>query len=305
LAKASFNEKTKDVGVELECLKKAITALKNSKSFVKILEIILALGNYLNGQSARGGVYGYKLSSLTKMLDVKSADGKSSLMHYLVTFLETKYKEHLKFLEELEPVHEASRVSLRETMGRLTFVKTAVTLVDNELKSETADPTFKKTMEPFLETALSKLESLEKQGLKVGETLKELVESFGEAGNCDSESFFNMVSVFIVAYEKSRDDIVRRAALAEQAEKAKKFQEELKKQAKEKGGKGHLDMAIENIKSGKAFSKRLLPTNNSNSVIAGENHSPPSPMIRSRSKLMLAQKKRLSQTEYKAQHLKK
>jgi hypothetical protein len=37
-----------------------------SKRFLKILEIVLAVGNYLNGSTFRGGAWGYKIEVLTK-----------------------------------------------------------------------------------------------------------------------------------------------------------------------------------------------------------------------------------------------
>jgi hypothetical protein len=38
-----------------------------------VLRQVLRLGNYLNGDSARGGAYGFKLTDLAKLVQVKSA----------------------------------------------------------------------------------------------------------------------------------------------------------------------------------------------------------------------------------------
>ena len=51
--------------------------------FKQVLETILALGNYLNGSTSRGGAYGFKLEGLLKLGSVKSVDNKESLLHYL------------------------------------------------------------------------------------------------------------------------------------------------------------------------------------------------------------------------------
>ena len=67
-------------------VKSVITAcdqVRESKVLHKTLERVLALGNYLNGTSNRGGAYGFKLSDLAKLVQVKSADNKSTLLHYL------------------------------------------------------------------------------------------------------------------------------------------------------------------------------------------------------------------------------
>lgn len=41
---------------------------KESKAWLKILEVILAIGNFLNGKNRqRGGVYGFRLESLRQV----------------------------------------------------------------------------------------------------------------------------------------------------------------------------------------------------------------------------------------------
>ena len=47
-------------------------------------------GNYLNGTGPKGGAYGFKLEFLTKLADTKTADNKSTLLHYLVASIERK-----------------------------------------------------------------------------------------------------------------------------------------------------------------------------------------------------------------------
>ena len=38
--------------------------IKNCRKLVKVLEIVLAIGNYLNGSGPKGGAYGFKLEVL-------------------------------------------------------------------------------------------------------------------------------------------------------------------------------------------------------------------------------------------------
>lgn len=79
-------------------------------AFDRLLEIILALGNYLNGNTARGGVYGFKLGDLVKMKDVRSVKVKDmTLLHYLVEFLEATDPELLTYVASLAPVQAAAR----------------------------------------------------------------------------------------------------------------------------------------------------------------------------------------------------
>ena len=56
------------------------------------MEYALAAGNYMNGQSARGGAYGFKFDMMEKLADVKSTDNKSSLLMFIIQ----KAEEDLK-----------------------------------------------------------------------------------------------------------------------------------------------------------------------------------------------------------------
>ena len=62
----------------------ASTELLTSESVEKLFILVLALGNYMN-KGARGNSPGFKLSSLNKLRDTKTQDGKSTLLHYLVS----------------------------------------------------------------------------------------------------------------------------------------------------------------------------------------------------------------------------
>ncbi len=65
--------------------------VQTSKKFKGVMEIVLALGNYINGGTYRGGAYGFKLDILTKLQDTKSSDNKTTLLHYLATLITNKY----------------------------------------------------------------------------------------------------------------------------------------------------------------------------------------------------------------------
>jgi len=56
-------------------------AVKNSSELRRLLEVILAFGNFMNS-SKQGSAYGFKLSSLDSQCDIKSADKKMSL-HFI------------------------------------------------------------------------------------------------------------------------------------------------------------------------------------------------------------------------------
>ena len=57
-----------------------INQIRNDHSLKVIIEYTLGIGNYLNGQSARGGAYGFKFDTIEKISEVKSQDSKVNLL---------------------------------------------------------------------------------------------------------------------------------------------------------------------------------------------------------------------------------
>ncbi|KAL8525929.1 hypothetical protein ACS0TY_015234 [Phlomoides rotata] len=76
---------------EVEYLKKSFTTLeaaceelRMSRMFLKLLEAVLKTGNRMNVGTNRGDAHAFKLDTLLKLVDVKGADGKTTLLHFVV-----------------------------------------------------------------------------------------------------------------------------------------------------------------------------------------------------------------------------
>ena len=80
----TFEERLQLAQYQIDSISDASIELTKSKAIEKIFLIILALGNYMN-KGARGNSPGFKLNSLSKLRDTKSADGQQTLLHYLVS----------------------------------------------------------------------------------------------------------------------------------------------------------------------------------------------------------------------------
>jgi hypothetical protein len=58
---------------------------------MQMLEIVLAMGNFMNQSSKKGVAVGFSISNLNKLIDIKSANDRSfSLLHFLVTTIQDK-----------------------------------------------------------------------------------------------------------------------------------------------------------------------------------------------------------------------
>lgn len=87
----------------------ACREIEKSKSFKKIVEVILAVGNFINGGTRRGEAYGFRLVSITKLIDTKTTDNKTNLLQYIAALVKKKAPELLNFYEELASVSIACK----------------------------------------------------------------------------------------------------------------------------------------------------------------------------------------------------
>jgi hypothetical protein len=99
----------------------AVAAVNNSGALKEVLALILKVGNFLNGGSARGGAYGFKIDFLTKLKDVRSADPSFTLLHFIAMIVEKEMPKLMAIVTDLEPVIAASKLDIdhaRETVAK-------------------------------------------------------------------------------------------------------------------------------------------------------------------------------------------
>ncbi|KAG0499450.1 hypothetical protein HPP92_004141 [Vanilla planifolia] len=80
----TLREESTFVKESLTILEATCKELRNSRLFLKLLEAVLKTGNRMNDGTYRGGAQAFKLDTLLKLSDVKGADGKTTLLHFVV-----------------------------------------------------------------------------------------------------------------------------------------------------------------------------------------------------------------------------
>lgn len=220
-------------------------ALVKAEGFAKLLGIILMMGNYLNATGVQGGAFGFKISSINKLVDTKASDG-TTLLHFVERTVSKAFPEVESFLDELEHPSEACRVQLLDLKRELAELKSGSLQHKKELdrfidedESHLQDP-YTKLMLPFLNDAISKLTRLSDQVQLTERTYVEALRYFGEgpdpkrrgfpaAQPMRTEDFFGIFKEFVAAYRKVKKDNIRiseqrqieakRRAAAEEREK--------------------------------------------------------------------------------------
>uniref|UniRef100_A0A4W4HHZ7 Formin like 3 n=1 Tax=Electrophorus electricus TaxID=8005 RepID=A0A4W4HHZ7_ELEEL len=254
---------------QLNAVIAASASVKSSPKLKRLLEIILALGNYMNS-SKRGCVYGFKLQSLDLLLDTKSTDRKMTLLHYIALIVKEKYPELTNFYNELHFVDKAAAVSLENVLLDIKELGKSMELIRRECSLHDHA-----VLKGFLQTSDPQLEKLQKDAKTAEEAFSAVVMYFGESPKTTPPSVFFPVFVrFIKAYKdaveeneqrKKQEEAMRVKLLAQeakqhepkvQAQKKRQQQHELIAELRRRQAKDHRpvyegkDGAIEDIITG-------------------------------------------------------
>jgi len=244
LFRRTFKEEVLDVAPNLDSIIQACVILQTSKSFSKLLEIILVLGNYMNGTSSRGGAQGFKLSSINKLVDTKSGKGNISMMNFLVEQCEKKYADTLEIITYKNFFDFASRVplqtlaaSLSDLKSKLKSVEDAINLVKKEHvgqeENKHKEDRFVEVMTTFHEIASKEVVELEKKYENMVKLFEEALMMYGEdPTKVVLEEFFAQLKQFTAnfadakkqnheRYEKEAKERKKQEALAEKEAKRK------------------------------------------------------------------------------------
>lgn len=123
-----FDELVATAMPQIEAVLLASDVLMHSATFMKLLEIVLAFGNYMNS-AKRGPAYGFKLPTFERLLDTKSGDRKQTLLHFLVHTVQAHYPQVEGFLDELQPIEAASRVSMVTLSQDVQWMRKGIDLI--------------------------------------------------------------------------------------------------------------------------------------------------------------------------------
>uniref|UniRef100_A0A8C2FNK6 Formin-like 1a n=1 Tax=Cyprinus carpio TaxID=7962 RepID=A0A8C2FNK6_CYPCA len=193
----NFPESMKRLQPQIDAIIAASVSLKSSSKLKKMLEIILAFGNYMNS-CKRGAAYGFRLQSLDLLLDTKSTDRTQTLMHFIANMVQEKYPELASFHTELRFVDKAALVSLDSVLQDVRSLERGMEGTKKEFLVQDDIPALKE----FVKANSDALDSLVKDGKTAQEAYTSVVEYYGENPKTTQPSmFFPLFVRFIKAYK--------------------------------------------------------------------------------------------------------
>ncbi|XP_007558234.1 formin-like protein 1 [Poecilia formosa] len=199
----NFPESVKRLQPQLNSIIAASMSIKSSAKLKKILEIVLAFGNYMNS-SKRGAAYGFRLQSLDLLLETKSTDRSQTLLQFITNIVLEKYPDLVNFHTDLHFIDKAALASLDSILQDIRSLERGMEMTKKEFLVQDDSPVLKE----FIKTNSEHLESLIKDSKTAQEAYASVVEYFGENPKTTQPSmFFPVFGRFIKAYKTALQEI--------------------------------------------------------------------------------------------------
>lgn len=129
-----LHERLNYIEPQVQSVARACEELQSSRSFRQVLEMVLALGNYMN-RGNRGGAYGFKLKSLLSVVDTKSTSNRDfTLLHFMLGAIDGSPGGDQQLNESLAAVYDASKVGLVEVSKEISLIRRGFAELETELR---------------------------------------------------------------------------------------------------------------------------------------------------------------------------
>uniref|UniRef100_A0A3B5LUQ2 Dishevelled associated activator of morphogenesis 2 n=1 Tax=Xiphophorus couchianus TaxID=32473 RepID=A0A3B5LUQ2_9TELE len=271
--KKKFAERLAETKPKVEAILNASVEVVRSKRLTQVLEVVLAFGNFMN-KGQRGNAFGFKVSSLNKIVDTKSSiDRNITMLHYLIMIFEKNYPDALYIQEDLRSVPEAAKVNLSELEKEVHNIKSGLKALEAELHYQQSrmrerGDKFVAVIGDFITVAGFSFSELEDQLSEAKEKFAKSLKHFGEEeGRMQPDDFFGIFDTFLQSFSEARQDLENMQRRKEEEERRARMEAMLKEQRErerraKKGGAteevgGEFDDLVSALRSGEVFDKDL------------------------------------------------
>lgn len=275
LFRLQFEEQVTNLRPDILAVTSACEEVKKSPAFGRLLELVLLLGNYMNSGSRNAQSFGFDLSSLCKLKDTKSADQKTTLLHFLAQVCEEEFPDVIKFADDLEHVDRASRVSAENLEKSLRQMERQLLQLERDLEtfSSPDDPSdmFFTKMTSFSTVAREQYAKLVIMHSNMETLYQNLLEYFAvDPKKTSVEELFTDLSNFRAMFTQALKENLRQREFEEKQKRAQAAKEKAEREKQERQLKkrrllevnaendetGVMDSLLEALQSGAAFRDR-------------------------------------------------
>ena len=237
--KNTYSDKSVEILKLIDHFFKGFDFIKTNKNFHKFLEILLAHGNYMNGITAKGGAFGFQLTSLTKFYDTKSKDNKITLFQYIINSIMEEDKKILNFMQHLQSFEkmqieavQQSFNSLKDKFKSVEDLKRFITQKKEELDEDDKTEEF---LAGFYEHASKTIKFVEEKIANIDVQYEGIAKYLG-LKKMDLDKFVAIMKELYLKIVEALKKYMEMKAKEEKLKKLeqKKLEEEKKKKSKKK-----------------------------------------------------------------------
>ena len=250
----NFKTRSSAIIKPLDIIMAALKEIQSSAQLEGVLTALLRIGNIMNGATARGGAYGFKLEFLGKLQDVRSQKPGETMMHFLLDTCEKNDPTLLTLDDGLADVQPATKVDLDTAKNDYNQLSQLMLRMRNYMKIAEKQmlegDMFYAKFEQLDQEAKEPLEEMKEKIAQIETLYKETIEAYGESPETLSiGDLFVLFNTFTQNFVRVRKEVEqKRAEIAKQQEKEQKKRESEAAMSKEKQ-RGVLDTALEQLQT--------------------------------------------------------
>lgn len=235
----SYEKEYNDLVIKLRAVDSAADAVKKSNKFRDLLEIILAVGNYMNDSSKQAS--GFKLGTLQRLAFTKDDKNTMTFLHYVEKIVRTSFPDLETFCDDLKQACTIAKLSVEQLQLDCEEFMQSVKNVQSSIDiGNLSDASKFHPKDKVLSTVLAVLPEARKKKEFLGDQLKttmsefnKLMRYFGEDPS-DKQAvatFFSKFASFVSEYQKAHQENVIREQENRAYEARKRLQDAPKKSA--------------------------------------------------------------------------
>ncbi|KAK9386817.1 hypothetical protein V1515DRAFT_104580 [Lipomyces mesembrius] len=203
---------------KLKLVDTASEAIRNSRNLRDLLDIILAVGNYMNDPTKQAT--GFKVGTLQRLAFTKDEQNTMTFLHYVEKIVRTSFRQLDEFIDDLKDVVLASKLSVEQVQTDCRqYIQTIKNVQDSVDFGNLSDRSIfhpedraLKVVLPFLSEARTKKEYLEEHLRNTATTFDNVLKYFGEdvTDAASRASFFLKFANFVADFQKARKENLHR-----------------------------------------------------------------------------------------------
>ena len=235
----NFKEDYDELALKFDKMDKLSRGLIVDPTLLAILEYTLAVGNYLNGSSNRGGAYGFKLDTFDKIDSLRPTSGnpKRTLLVFIIENIEKNMKKDIINLDQDYGDYElASKTPISQLALDLNDLKKSIKSLQNAMKmqSDYKKDRVREFFTPSYQELNTKLLKLEEEINDLDKFYEKLCTMFCENfKTLPSDKFFEKFLKFWMSCRAAKQILLREKEI-KRKEDEKKRRLEIKSQFNDK-----------------------------------------------------------------------